>query len=79
MTAKVSENNIGKFIELNEGHKNNFVNYTLSEVKESRPAIENSIGIVIMMILISDASITNFFIEDEEQLTKTLVLVSGIS
>ena len=77
MTAKVSENNIGKFIELNEGHKNNFVNYTLSEVKESRPAIENSIGIVIMMILISDASITNFFIEEQD--TKTRVLVSGIS
>ena len=31
-----------------------------------RPAIEKSIGIVIMMILISGASIANFLIEDDE-------------
>ena len=56
----------------------NIANYNLNKGDESRPTIENSIGIVMMMILISGSAIVNFLIEDEEQDTKTRVLVSGI-
>ena len=76
--AKISDNDIKKFQEKNEAYKKNLLKYNLSEVKEKKPAIENSIGIVIMMILISGAAIANFLIEDEEHNTKTRILVSGI-
>lgn len=78
LIAKISGKNIDKFKKNNEDYKENLLNYTLSEVENVRPAIENSIGIVIMMILISGASIANFLIEDEENNTKKRVLVSGI-
>lgn len=78
LIAKASDKNLEEFIELNENSKKNVVNYNLSAVIKSRPSIENSIGIVIMMILISGASIASFLIEDEEQQTKARVLVSGI-
>lgn len=66
LIAKISGKNIDKFKKNNEDYKENLLNYTLSEVENVRPAIENSIGIVIMMILISGASIANFLIEDDE-------------
>ena len=66
LIAKISDKNIDKFKKNNEDYKENLLNYTLSEVENVRPAIEKSIGIVIMMILISGASIANFLIEDEE-------------
>lgn len=66
LIAKISDKNIDKFKKNNEDYKENLLNYTLSEVENVRPAIENSIGIVIMMILISGASIANFLIEDDE-------------
>ena len=78
LIAKVSNKNIDTFKEKNEAYKNNLLEYNLSEVEESKPVIENSIGIVIMMILISGAAIANFLIEDEEHNTKSRVLVSGI-
>lgn len=78
LIAKISDKDISKFIKINESYKNNIANYNLNKGDESRPAIENSIGIVMMMILISGSAIVNFLIEDEEQDTKTRVLVSGI-
>ena len=66
LIAKISGKNIDKFKKNNEDYKENLLNYTLSEVENARPAIEKSIGIVIMMILISGASIANFLIEDDE-------------
>ena len=66
LIAKISGKNIDKFKKNNEDYKENLLNYTLSEVENVRPAIEKSIGIVIMMILISGASIANFLIEDDE-------------
>lgn len=65
LIAKISDKNIEKFKEINEGYKENLFKVNLNEAKESRPAIENSIGIVIMMILISGATIANFLIEKE--------------
>lgn len=78
LIARVSNKNLDEFKEINENTKSNIVNYNLNNVIESRASIENSIGIVIMMILISGSSIANFLIEDEEHKTKSRVLVSGI-
>ena len=78
LIAKISDKNIEKFKEKNESYKENLFKVNLNEANKSRPAIENSIGIVIMMILISGATIANFLIEDEENNTKSRVLVSGI-
>ena len=78
LIAKISDKNIDKFKEKNKEYKENLMNYTVNEVENPRPSIEKSIGIVIMMILISGASIANFLIEDEENDTKRRVLVSGI-
>lgn len=79
LIAKISDNDIEKFKENNETYKEDLFKYNLSKAYEKRPAIENSIGLVIMMILISGAAIANFLIEDEEHDTKTRVLVSGLS
>lgn len=78
LIAKVSNKNIDEFIKKNEEYKRNILNCNLNEIKKSRPSIENSIGIVIMMILISGSSIVNFLIEDEENNIKDRILVSGI-
>ncbi|WP_066896470.1 ABC transporter permease [Clostridium nigeriense] len=78
LIAKVSDKNLEEFMKLNENTQKNIVNYNLSNIIESKPSIENSIGIVIMMILISGAAIASFLIEDEEHQTKARVLVSGI-
>lgn len=76
--AKISNRNIETFKANNEAYKSNLLNYTVNEQEKSRPNIENSLGLVIMMILISGSSIASFLIEDEEGYTKTRVLVSGV-
>lgn len=78
LIAKVSNKNINEFIKKNEDYRKDMINYNLNDIKENKPTIENSIGIVIMMILISASNITNFLIEDEENNIKDRVLVSGI-
>lgn len=78
LIAKISDKSIESFKENNEDYKKNLINYNLNEIENKRPEIQNSIGLVIMMILISGAAIANFLIEDEEQDTKTRVLLSGI-
>lgn len=78
LIAKISNKNIDVFKENNEDYKKNLIKYNLNEIKEFRPAIENSLGIVIMIILISGSSIANFLIEDDESGAKERVLVSGI-
>ena len=78
LIAKISDKDIGKFKEKNEAYKENLIKYNLNEANDGRPSIENSIGIVIMMILISGVAIVNFLIEDEENNTKERVFISGI-
>lgn len=78
LIAKVSDKNIDKFKEVNEGYKNNLPTVNMNHTENSRPSIENSIGIVIMMIFITGATIANFIIEDEENNTKSRILASGI-
>lgn len=78
LIAKVSNKNINEFIKKNEDYRKDMINCNLNDIKENKPTIENSIGIVIMMILISASNITNFLIEDEENNIKDRVLVSGI-
>lgn len=75
LIAKISDKDIGKFKEKNEAYKENLIKYNLNEANDGRPSIENSIGIVIMMILISGVAIVNFLIEDEENNTKELSLI----
>ena len=78
LIAKISNKSIDEFKNNNEGYKKNIINYNLNDINNSRPSIVNSLGIVIMMILITGSSIANFLIEDEEYGTKERVLVSGI-
>ncbi|MCF0147239.1 MAG: ABC transporter permease [Clostridium sp.] len=79
LIAKISKKNINSFKENNEGFKENLIKYNLNNIEDTRPSISNSLGIVIMMILITGSSIANFLIEDEEYGTKERVLVSGIN
>lgn len=79
LIAKVSNNDIEVFKEYNETSKDKLLTYNINNVKEIRPSIDNSLGIVIMIVLISGITITNFLIEDEENNTKSRVLVSGIN
>ena len=78
LIAKVSDKSIDKFKEIDEEYKNNLLTININEVKNSRPSISNSIGIVIMMVFITGATIANFIIEDEENNTKSRILASGI-
>ena len=78
LIAKISNKNIDEFKENNEEYKENLIKYNLNDIKEGRPSIENSLGIVIMMILVSASAIANFLIEDNEGGTKERVLVSGV-
>ena len=78
LIAKISNKNIEVFKENNEDYKKDLIKYNLNNSQSSRPSIENSLGIVVMMILISGASIANFLIEDDENGTRARVLVSGI-
>lgn len=78
LIAKVSKNNMDVFKENSEKYKGNFINYNLNDMQDVKPSIDNSLGIIIMMILISSSSISNFLIQDYEQGTMERVLVSGI-
>ncbi len=78
LIAKISNKNIDEFKENNEEYKEKLIKYNLNDIKEGRPSIENSLGIVIMMILVSASAIANFLIEDNEGGTKDRVLVSGV-
>lgn len=78
LIAKISNKNIEVFKENNEEYKKDLIKYNLNNTQSSKPSIENSLGIVVMMILISGSSIANFLIEDDENGTRARVLVSGI-
>ena len=78
LIAQASNKNIDKFKEINEDYKDNLLTMNLSDTENNRPSIENSIGIVIMMVFITGATIANFIIEDEENNTKSRVLATGI-
>lgn len=78
LIAKVSDKNIEKFKEVNEDYKSNLLNVNINNTENIRPSIENSIGIVVMMVFITGATIANFIIEDEENNTKSRILASGV-
>ena len=79
MVAKASNKDFDKFKETNEKYKDNLPTMSINKSKDTRPSIENSIGIVIMMVFITGATIANFTIEDEENNTKSRILASGIN
>ena len=79
LIAKISNKNIELFKENNEEYKKDLIKYNLNNTQSSKPSIENSLGIVVMMILISGSSIANFLIEDDENGTRARVLVSGMN
>lgn len=79
LIAKACNKDFDKFKEINEAYKENLSNMTVNSNKDNRPSIENSIGIVVMMVFITGATIANFIIEDEENNTKSRVLASGIN
>lgn len=79
LIAKACNKDFEKFKEINKAYKENLSNMTVNSNKDNRPSIENSIGIVVMMVFITGATIANFIIEDEENNTKSRVLASGIN
>ena len=78
LIAKSSNKNYDKFKEINSSYKDNIININTNKTENNRVSIEKSIGIVIMIIFITGATIANFIIEDEENNTKSRVLVSGV-
>ena len=78
LIAEVSDKKIEKFKEINEDYKDKLLTMNMNTTEENRPSIENSIGIVIMMVFITGATIANFIIEDEENNTKSRILASGV-
>lgn len=79
MIAKSCKNDFDRFKQINEEYKEKLPTININVVKNARPSIENSIGIVIMMVFITGATIANFIIEDEENQTKSRILASGIN
>lgn len=79
LISRISHGNIEKFKELSEEYNKSSLNVDTNELNIERPSIDNSIGIVIMIIFIVGSSIANFLIEDEENNTKSRILGSGIS
>lgn len=79
MISNISKKDINKFKELNENYKDEVMKLSLNDVKDSKPQIENSLGLIIFLIFIICGNIANFMIEDEENKTKTRILSSGIS
>lgn len=79
LISSISNRSMEKFKELNKEYNKNSLNINTNELIKERPSIDNSIGIVIMIIFIVGSSIANFLIEDEENNTKSRILGSGVS
>ncbi|MEG0857197.1 MAG: ABC transporter permease [Terrisporobacter sp.] len=77
--SKLSNKDINKFKEINQYYNDIPTELSLNDIEVDRPSIEDSMGLVIMMIFILGGNITNFLIEDEENHTKIRILSSGIS
>ena len=79
LIARISYNDIEKFKAINEEYKSNLLTININNAENIRPSIENSIGMVIMMVFITGSTIANFIIEDEENNTKSRILSSGVN
>lgn len=77
--GKLANGDEVKFKELQEKYNNNMPEYNLSDNKEKKISVMSSIGIIIMMILISGQVVSRFIIDDEVNGTKARTLLSGIS
>lgn len=77
--SKLANGDEVKFKELQEKYNKNMPKYNLSDNKEKRVSVMQSIGIIIMMILVSGQVISRFIIDDEVNGTKARTLLSGIS
>lgn len=79
LISSISNGSIEKFKELDKEYNENSLNINTNELINDKASIDNSIGIVIMIIFIVGSSISNFLIEDEENKTKSRILASGVS
>lgn len=77
--SKIANGDEVKFKELQEKYKENMPEYKVNDNEEKNISVMNSLGIIIMMILISGQVVTRFIIEDEINGTKNRALLSGIS
>jgi len=78
LIAQNSDKDINKFKEINKSYKDNLLTVNYNEIKDSRASIDNSLGLVIMMIFITGSTIASFIIDDEENNTKCRILVSKV-
>lgn len=78
LIAQSSNKDMNKFREINESYKDNLLTVNYNEIKDNRESIDNSLGLVIMMIFITGSTIASFIIEDEENNTKCRILVSKV-
>ncbi|MGL6107787.1 ABC transporter permease [Romboutsia sp.] len=78
LMARESNKDINKLKSINETYTKESPQYKLNLTNKEHISINNSIGIVIMIIFITGINITNFLIEDEENNTKARILASGI-
>jgi len=78
LIAQNSDKDINKFKEINKSYKDNLLTVNYNEIKDSRASIDNSLGLVIMMIFITGSTIASFIIDDEVNNTKCRILVSKV-
>lgn len=77
--SKLANGDDSKFNELYKEYQSNMPEYNLSEDMGQKVSVMSSIGIVIMMILITGQVIARFIIDDEKNGTKSRTLLSGVS
>ena len=79
MISNISNKDINNFKKFNENYKDEGTKLSLNDIDESRPQIEKSLGLIMVIVFIICENISNFLIEDEENKTKIRILSSGIS
>lgn len=77
--GKLANGDETKFNELHSKYESNMPEYNLSADKEKEVSVMSSIGIIIMMILVTGQVISRFIIDDEVNGTKARTLLSGVS
>ena len=76
LISRISNKDIYKFKYINEKYKDNILNVNFNSIKDNRPSIDNSLGLIIIMIFITGSTIASFIIDDEENNTKLRIVVS---
>lgn len=79
MISNMSNKDVKTFKDINQDYNDKNTKFSLNDVNEQKPKIENSLGLIIFLIFIIGNNIANFIIEDEENNTKIRILSSGIS